>query len=163
MSGGVGEFGDERMGAREFGDGRIFAFPQGSLTPRLGRDIVLAGGQLDHWRGCVEIRFRTRRLDRVFAADREIERVYGAAMASVIRRRITLLLTANSLTEVPTLPPTRRHSLSGRRRGQYAIDLAHPYRLIFEPDHHPVPLRADGGVDTDRVTAITIIEVVDYH
>ena len=111
----------------------------------------------------MEIRFRTRRLERVFAAEREIRRVYGDEMARVIRRRITLLLLANSLTEVSPLPPARRHSLAGRRRGQYAIDLAHPYRLIFEPNHNPVPLLADGGVDTDRVTSITIIEVVDYH
>lgn len=111
----------------------------------------------------MEIGFRTRRLERIFSSEREIRRTYGDTMAAVIRRRITLLIRANSLTEVSTLPPERRHSLSGRRRGQYAIDLAHPYRLIFEPNHDPVPRREDGGVDTDHVTSITIIEVVDYH
>ena len=111
----------------------------------------------------MEIRFSTRRLERVFGSEREIRRVYGDAMAQVIRRRIALLVMADSLTEVPPLPPARRHSLSGTRRGQYAIDLAHPYRLIFEPNHNPIPLREDGGVDTDRVTSITILEVVNYH
>lgn len=111
----------------------------------------------------MEIQFRTRRLERVFESEREIRRVYGDAMAQVIRRRIALLVMADSLTEVPPLPPARRHSLSGTRRGQYAIDLAHPYRLIFEPNHNPIPLRKDGGVDTDRVTSITILEVVNYH
>ena len=111
----------------------------------------------------MEIQFRTRRLERVFESEREIRRVYGDAMAQVIRRRIALLVMADSLTEVPPLPPARRHSLSGTRRGQYAIDLAHPYRLIFEPNHNPIPLREDGGVDTDRVTSITILEVVNYH
>lgn len=118
---------------------------------------------MKHWRGCVEISFRTRRLERVFSSEREIRRAYGDVMAGIIRRRITLLIRANSLTEVPNRPPARRHSLSGRRMGQYAIDLAHPYRLIFEPNHNPVPRREDGGVDTDLVTSITIIEVVDYH
>lgn len=111
----------------------------------------------------MEIRFGTRRLERVFSSERDVRRMYGAAMAQVIRRRIALLVMADSLTEVPSLPPARRHSLSGIRRGQYAIDLAHPYRLIFEPNHNPVPFREDGGVDTDRVTSITILEVVDYH
>lgn len=111
----------------------------------------------------MEIGFRTRGLERIFSSEREIRRAYGDVMAGVIRRRITLLIRADSLTEVSTLPPERRHSLSGRRQGQYAIDLAHPYRLIFEPNHNPIPRREDGGVDTDLVTSITIIEVVDYH
>ena len=27
----------------------------------------------------------------------------------------------------------------------------------------PLPVKADGGIDTDQVTAITVIEIVDYH
>ena len=57
----------------------------------------------------------------------------------------------------------RRHMLVGNRQGQYAVDLVHPLRLILEPRHDPVPVRDDGGIDTDRVTSITILEVVDYH
>lgn len=64
---------------------------------------------------------------------------------------------------VPTIPPVRRHLLSGGRGGQYAVDLVHPHRLVFEPTHDPVPRTTDGGIDIDRVTAITIMEVVDYH
>jgi plasmid maintenance system killer protein len=78
------------------------------------------------------------------------------ATAAVLRK-------APSLTSVPTGLPERRHRLSGDREGQYAVYLTHPYRLIFEPYHDPIPLRDDGGVDTDRVTSILIIEVVDYH
>ena len=29
--------------------------------------------------------------------------------------------------------------------------------------HDPVPRLADGGIDLGHVTAITIIEVIDYH
>ena len=84
-------------------------------------------------------------------------------MARAIRRRLNLLESVAFLTRVPTVLPFRRHSLSGDRNGQYAIDLVHPYRLIFVPNHNPVPLRYDGGVDTDKITAIEIIEVMDYH
>lgn len=34
---------------------------------------------------------------------------------------------------------------------------------VFKPNHALVPLRPDGGIDMERVTAITIIDVVDYH
>ncbi len=84
-------------------------------------------------------------------------------MAKAIQRRLAVLSSAPALTQVPTAPPERRHQLSGQRTGQYAVDLIHPRRLVFEPQHNPVQLRGDGGIDTDQVTAITIIEVVNYH
>lgn len=111
----------------------------------------------------MEIAFRTRRLERIFSSDRELRRVYGANRAETIQNRIAVLRRVNSLTDLPTTPPLRRHLLAGGRDGQYAIDLAQPYRLILEPNHHPIPRNADGGIDTDRVTAVLIVDVVDYH
>ncbi len=43
------------------------------------------------------------------------------------------------------------------------MDLDHPYRLIFIPDHGPVPRHEDGGLDWSLVTAITILGVEDTH
>lgn len=77
--------------------------------------------------------------------------------------RLAVLKNAQTLSLVPTTRPERRHQLTGGRGGQYAVGLVHPYRLIFVPRHKPFPRRTDGGIDADRVTAITIIEVVDYH
>ena len=84
-------------------------------------------------------------------------------MAAKIKRRLAVLSSASTLSKVPTSKPDRRHQLRGDRSGQYAVDLVHPRRLIFEPNHEPLPRRADGGIDTDQVTAIRIIEVIDYH
>ena len=68
-----------------------------------------------------------------------------------------------TLAQVPTTPPLRRHQLTGNRDEQYAVDIDRQNRLVFAPDHDPILRRADGGIDTDRVTAIVIIEVIDYH
>lgn len=57
----------------------------------------------------------------------------------------------------------RRHLLVGNRSGQYAVGIDRRCRLVFAPDYDPVPHRADGGIDTDLVTAIVILEVIDYH
>ena len=84
-------------------------------------------------------------------------------MAKKIKLRLAVLSNAPTLSEVPTSKPDRRHQLKGDRSGQYAVDLIHPHRLIFEPNQEPLPRRADGGIDTDQVTAIEIIEVTDYH
>ena len=84
-------------------------------------------------------------------------------MARVITMRMAVLRAARSLVLVPTTPPDRRHQLSGDRDEQFAVDLVQPYRLVFEANHEPVPREEDGGIDTEQVTAITILDVVDYH
>ena len=84
-------------------------------------------------------------------------------MASTIERRMAVLSASPTLASVPTTPPERRHALKGERGGQFAVDLVHPFRLVFEPDYTPVPRGAGGGIDMERVTAIRILEVVDYH
>ena len=77
--------------------------------------------------------------------------------------RLAVLANAPTLAAVPHTPPDRRHQLTGDREGQYAVDLDHQNRLIYVPNHDPVPRLNDGGIDIDRVTAITIMEVTDYH
>ena len=84
-------------------------------------------------------------------------------MAQAIARRLAVLNAAGTLSMVPVDPPERRHQLKGDRDEQFAVDLVHPHRLVFEPNHELVPRRDDGGIDTDRVTSIKIIEVGDYH
>jgi proteic killer suppression protein len=73
------------------------------------------------------------------------------------------LRAADTLADISMLPPARCHGLSGDRAGQFAVDVQHPFRLIFEPAHDPVPRKKDGGIDHARVTAIRILEVTDYH
>ena len=84
-------------------------------------------------------------------------------MAQTLMIRLAILKAARSLELVPTSPPDRRHQLRGNRDEYYAVDLVHPYRLVFKPNHKPLPRKQDGGIDTERVTAVTIIEIVDYH
>ena len=84
-------------------------------------------------------------------------------MARTIKIRLAVLKAAQTLALVPMTPPDRRHQLQGDRNEQYAVDLVHPYRLVFRVNHDPLPRKADGGIDTEKVTAITIIEVIDYH
>lgn len=111
----------------------------------------------------MEVSFKSRRLEKTFTSRGGLKRAYGNRMEKVIGNRINLLLGASDLSEVPTGPPVRRHQLTGTRKGQFAIDLVHPYRLILKPNHEPVPRKDDGGIDLNRITAIKIIDVVDYH
>ncbi|MDE0531124.1 MAG: hypothetical protein OXI01_06700 [Albidovulum sp.] len=111
----------------------------------------------------MEIAFRTRKLEKAFNSANALKKTYGARMARVMMTRMAVLRAARSLVLVPTTPPDLRHQLSGDWYEQFAVDLVQPCRLVFEASHEPIPRREDGGIDTERVTAIAILDVVDYH
>ena len=111
----------------------------------------------------MEISFSSGRLERICRSETNLVRVYGSRRARAIQARLLALEGAATLSEIPNTPPERRHQLTGNRDEQYAVDITHPYRLVLVPDHDPIPRRPDGGIDIDRVTAIVITKVIDYH
>lgn len=84
-------------------------------------------------------------------------------MSKKIENRLAVLKAAPTLEAVPTTPPDRCHQLSGDRKGQFAVDLVQPFRIIFEPNVTVRVSEIDGGIDKQQVTAITIVDVADYH
>ena len=84
-------------------------------------------------------------------------------MKNVIAKRMAVLNAAGNLALVPTTPPERMHQLTGKLNELFAVDLVHPFRLVFKPNHEPLPRKNDGGIDRQRVEAITILDVIDYH
>ena len=111
----------------------------------------------------MNIRFKSKKLQKEFNDDRLLQRAHGKKRAGLIRARMDDFLAADNLEDLSPLPPSRCHPLSGKLKGKFAVDLDHPYRLIFEPLHNPLPLKPDGGIDLSQITNITIIEVKDYH
>ena len=111
----------------------------------------------------MDVSFRKRKLEKTLNSMKEMKKAFGNRMAKVIAMRLAVLKSAKVLSMVPTTRPDRRHQLTADRDEQYAVDLVHPNRLVFEPNHNPLQRKSDGGIDTDQVTAITIIAVIDYH
>jgi proteic killer suppression protein len=89
-------------------------------------------------------------------------RHFGPEQWQVLRRRLVVLAAAPTLADVRDTPG-RLHPLAGNRRGQYALDLRGSTRLVFVSNQDPPPTGAAGGIDEAKVTAILIVEVVDYH
>ncbi len=109
------------------------------------------------------LHFRNSKLEKTFASEKELTRVYGSDQAKVLVLRISQLRSARSLADLLLMPPLRAHELSGDRKGHISLHLRQPYRLILSPAHVPPPIKPDGGLDWPNVTEVTITEVVDYH
>lgn len=110
----------------------------------------------------MEIQFKNEQLAKVFNNDKEAKRVHGVERAKKLRRRLDDLTAAENLAVMRSLPG-RCHELKGELAGSLALDLDHPFRLIFESADEPVPKKSDGGLDWTKVRRITILEVRDYH
>ena len=67
------------------------------------------------------------------------------------------------LRHLPKGPPDWLEQLTGDRDEQFSVSLTKNWRLVFVADHNPIPRRDDGGIDLEQVTAIRLLEVVDYH
>jgi proteic killer suppression protein len=112
----------------------------------------------------VDIFFKSSELAKTMNEGAKLAKEYGAKNGKELRLRLEVLAAAVSLADVPRVPPERCHRLvSPKYRDCFAVDGQHPFRMIFEPAHEPLPRKRDGGLDLAKITAITILEVVDYH
>jgi proteic killer suppression protein len=109
----------------------------------------------------MEIDFKDKKLKALCEQEKLAQRKLGTQMAQKLKARLGDLDAASSVTALPVVG--RPHPLMGDRSGQYALDLVQPKRLVFEPDHDPVPRLKDGGIDWSQVTRICIIWIGDYH
>jgi len=111
----------------------------------------------------MEVLFRTRKLQKTLSSEELLKREYGAENSRLIMRRMLVLHSADWLADVPRDKPDRCHALEGERQGQFAVDVKHPFRIVFEPANDPLPLREDGALDLARVTSLCILSIEDYH
>lgn len=109
----------------------------------------------------MEVSFRTDKLARTLNSVRTSQMVYGPSVARVINRRLLELQALANLHDATRVPQLDCHQLKGKRVGQFAVRLPGGFRLVFVPAS--MQLKSDGGIDLSSVTAITILEVVNYH
>ncbi|MBI1389142.1 MAG: killer suppression protein HigA [bacterium] len=108
----------------------------------------------------MKITFSSAKLAKIFNSNSKMQREFGADIAKKLCIRMTVLAAASNMMEIPT--HFQCHPLHGAAT-RYAISITGNYRLVFAPNHSPLPQKDDGGIDLALVTKITVIEVVDYH
>ena len=98
----------------------------------------------------MDITYKNKKIKEVCTDAKTAERTYGRDMAEKISQRIQEIEAADTVEMMIQFHIGRCHALTQNRKGQYAVDLVHPYRLIFE--------KTD-----DEIQIANILEIVDYH
>ncbi len=110
----------------------------------------------------MEIEYKTNKLEKSLASPQSILAKYGTR-AKLVKQRMVEFKSAVNLFDILMLPKANLHQLSGKNDGCLAVDISANYRIIIEPNHIPVPLKDDKGLDYKSITKIKILEITDYH
>ena len=82
----------------------------------------------------MEIRFRTKKLEKQYLSYKEASKAYGQQVAKKYIMRINMIKAAKCFDELYAIPTLKFHPLEGNRKGEYAITLTGFYRLIITND-----------------------------
>lgn len=110
----------------------------------------------------MDIFFQSRKLEKMASNPKKCLKELGMQRAELFLRRIQELYRAETLEDVRHLPG-HYHELVADRKGQWACDLDHPYRLIFEPHEDPAPTDDSGKYIWLEIRGVEIVEIVNYH
>ena len=80
----------------------------------------------------MEITYKNNKIRKICTDIKVAEKTYGAQMAEKIDMRIGEISAADTVEMMIQFRIGRCHPLTQNRKGQYAMDLVHPYRLVFE-------------------------------
>lgn len=98
----------------------------------------------------MEIIYKNRKIEEICTDAEVAGKCFGRNRAEKIQARIDERKAAETVDMMVQCHIGRCHHLTRNRKGQYAVDLVHPKRLVFEKI----------GEETNEVR---ILEIVDYH
>jgi len=98
----------------------------------------------------VEIGYRNKKLERICTDVGYAIKQHGEEMAIKIHYRIDQIRSAESIGMLMRSGFGRCHELHGIRKETYAMDLVHPFRLVFKKS-------------SQSENQIIILTIEDYH
>lgn len=98
----------------------------------------------------MEITYKNKNIEKVCTNASYAEKKYGSDMAEKIHQRIDEIDASETVEEMIQYHIGRCHHLKGNRKCQYAMDLIHPQRLIFEKKGNEIQI-------------VNVIKITDYH
>ena len=110
----------------------------------------------------MNIKFCNNKLKKYANKDRDGQKNLGAKRFKLFKRRLDQIKSAKNLEDLRYVPG-RFHELKENKKGQWACDLDHPYRLIFTPQENPIPKDKDGKYIWVEILGVEIVKIEDYH
>lgn len=110
----------------------------------------------------MEIEYKKNKLKKQMSSASEIKRAFGER-ARKVSSRLDDILASPNLSTLMQIPAANCHHLKGNRKEEWAVDISVNFRIIFEINHEPLPLKEDNSINTYEVTKICILEIADYH
>lgn len=110
----------------------------------------------------MEISYKSSKLKKIFTEANEIQKAFGS-MAKKVNQRMKEISASENLEVLKSIPAANCHELRGNRKGEFALDISGNHRIIFVPDHDPVPQNDDRTIDCIKITDIRILGTEDYH
>ena len=110
----------------------------------------------------MKIFFANKKLKDELGSQENCKIARGKVMAKKIRLRLQQAFDADCLEDLRNVPG-RWHELHENRKGQFAVSLVEPFRMIFAPIGNPTDYIENGSIKWDKILAIEIQEIIDYH
>jgi proteic killer suppression protein len=110
----------------------------------------------------VDILYRNKGIEKACTEQKEAVKRYGPNNQKKLFQRLSEIDAADNLEILCKIPAARCHPLTGKLKGLWAVDLVHPFRLLFR-------LVKSDGTDIEKrrsfrmVVAVMIWDIKDYH
>ena len=98
----------------------------------------------------MDITYKNKKIEKVCTDAKTKEKTYGLKMAGKIHQRIDEITAVDTIEMMILFHIGRCHPLSQNRKGEYAVDLGHPYRVVYKKNGNRIQIAHD-------------LEIVDYH
>lgn len=104
----------------------------------------------------MKVTFKSKKLEKQCTVASETQKAYGKKMALLIHQRIDEIKSMDTVEELVKYHIGRCHPLHDEhnkrrtRTNQYAMDLGHPFRLVFEKKG-------------EEIQIANIVSIEDYH
>lgn len=98
----------------------------------------------------MDITYKNKKIEKVCTDAKTKEKTYGLKMAGKIHQRIDEITAVDTIEMMILFRIGRCHPLSQNRKGEYAVDLVHPYRVVYKKNGN-------------RIQIAHVLEIVDYH
>lgn len=110
----------------------------------------------------MEVTYKNKHLQKCAEDGLYSQRKLGLVRSEKHLQRVGDLLDANTLEDVRNLPGNY-HELTANRKGQWAVSLDGPYRLIFTPHESPIPTNSKGNYLWIEIRGVELEEIENYH